>query len=191
MSSAKTASSVENALFSAAMKDCGRHRSKVWWNKAGRQTGWCAHRRHHLPDQDAAVLIGSSARAQTLGLRPRARIVDSCLVGSDSVLMLTGPIPVTQRLLQRAGLTVDDIDVFEVNEEFASVVLAWQHVLSVDPAKVNPNDGAIALGHPLGANEALLITKALNELERIDGRYALVKMCCGAGMGTGMLVERV
>jgi acetyl-CoA C-acetyltransferase len=105
--------------------------------------------------------------------------------------MLTGPIPSTERLLARTGLSVDDIDVFEVNEAFASVVLAWQAETRADPAKVNVNGGAIALGHPLGATGAILITKALTELERTGGRYALVAMCCGGGLGTGTVIERL
>ena len=105
--------------------------------------------------------------------------------------MLTGPIPSTARLLARTGLTVDDIDVFEVNEAFASVVLAWQAETHADPAKVNVNGGAIALGHPLGATGAILITKALRELERTGGRYALIAMCCGGGLGTGTIIERL
>ena len=105
--------------------------------------------------------------------------------------MLTGPIPSTERLLARTGLSVDDIDVFEVNEAFASVVLAWQAETHADPAKVNVNGGAIALGHPLGATGAILITKALTELERTGGRYALVAMCCGGGLGTGTVIERL
>jgi acetyl-CoA C-acetyltransferase len=144
-----------------------------------------------ISDGAAAVLLARRDIAEGAGLRPRARIVDTCLVGSDPVLMLTGPIPATQHLLRRAGLTIDDIDVFEINEAFASVVLAWERELKVDPAKVNPNGGAIALGHPLGATGAVLITKALNELERIGGRFALVTMCCGGGLGTGMLLERM
>jgi acetyl-CoA C-acetyltransferase len=105
--------------------------------------------------------------------------------------MLTGPIPSTERLLARTGLSVDAIDVFEVNEAFASVVLAWQAETHADLAKVNVNGGAIALGHPLGATGAFLITKALAELERIGGRYALVAMCCGGGLGTGTVIERL
>ena len=143
-----------------------------------------------ISDGAAAVLVADAAKVAELGLRARARIVDSCLVGSDPVLMLTGPIPATERLLERSGLTADDIDVFEVNEAFASVVLAWQQELGADPDRVNPNGGAIALGHPLGATGAFLITKALNELERIGGRYAIVSMCCGGGLGTGLLLER-
>ncbi|MTD15982.1 steroid 3-ketoacyl-CoA thiolase [Nakamurella sp. YIM 132087] len=144
-----------------------------------------------ISDGAAAVLVAEASKAAALGLRARARIVDSCLVGSDPELMLTGPIPATELLLRRNGLTVDDIDVFEINEAFASVVLAWQRELSVDPDKVNPNGGAIALGHPLGATGAFLISKALGELERSQGRLALITMCCGGGLGTGMLLERV
>jgi acetyl-CoA C-acetyltransferase len=144
-----------------------------------------------ISDGAAAVLLASEEKVDELGLRARARIVDTCLVGSDPELMLTGPMPATRRLLERNGLGIDDIDVFEINEAFASVVLAWQRELDVDLDKVNPNGGAIALGHPLGATGAVLITKAVAELERAGGRYALVTMCCGGGMGTGMLLERV
>jgi acetyl-CoA C-acetyltransferase len=144
-----------------------------------------------IADGAAAILMMRAERAAQLGVRPQARIVDSALVGSDPVLMLTGPIPSTARLLARTGLTVDDIDVFEVNEAFASVVLAWQAETHADPAKVNVNGGAIALGHPLGATGAILITKALRELERTGGRYALIAMCCGGGLGTGSIIERL
>jgi acetyl-CoA C-acetyltransferase len=144
-----------------------------------------------ISDGAAAVLLSSEAKAKQLGVSGRARIVDSCLVGSDPVLMLTGPIDATRRLFARNGLTKDDIDVFEINEAFASVVLGWQRELDIDMEKVNPNGGAIALGHPLGATGAVLITKALNELERSDGSLALVTMCCGGGLGTGMLLERL
>ena len=126
-----------------------------------------------------------------LGMRPRARIVDTCLVGVDPVLMLTGPIDATQRLFERTGLGVDDIDVCEVNEAFASVVLAWQKELGFSDVQTNPNGGAIALGHPLGGTGAVLMTKALHELERTGGRYGLVSMCCGGGLGTGTIIERV
>jgi acetyl-CoA C-acetyltransferase len=105
--------------------------------------------------------------------------------------MLTGPIPATQALVARTRLRLDDIDVFEVNEAFASVVLAWAKETGADLEKTNPNGGAIALGHPLGATGGVLLTKALNELERIAGRYALVTMCCGGGLGTGTVIERV
>jgi len=143
-----------------------------------------------ISDGAAAVLLMSARRAAELGLSPRARIVDSCLVGSDPVLMLTGPIDATAHLLARTGLRIDDMSVTEINEAFASVVLAWERATGADHATVNPNGGAIALGHPLGATGAILITKALNELERSGGRYGLVTMCCGGGLGTGTILER-
>ena len=144
-----------------------------------------------ISDGAGAVLLTTEGKAARLGLTPRARVVDTCLVGSDPVLMLTGPIPATQHLLARNGLTIDDIDVFEINEAFASVVVAWMNEVGADPAKVNPNGGAIALGHPLGGTGAILLTKALHELERSGGRRALVTMCCGGGLGTGTLIERL
>ncbi len=144
-----------------------------------------------ISDGAAAVLIMTEEKASALGLTPRARVVDTCLVGVDPVLMLTGPIDATQRLLDRTGLSIDDIDVFEINEAFASVVLAWAKEVGADLEKTNPNGGAIALGHPLGGTGSFLMTKALNEVERIDGRYALVSMCCGGGLGTGTIIERL
>jgi acetyl-CoA C-acetyltransferase len=144
-----------------------------------------------ISDGAAAVLLMTAERAEALGLRPRARVVDTCLVGVDPVLMLTGPIDATQRLLERTGLSVSDIDVAEVNEAFASVVLAWQKELGFTPEQTNPNGGAIALGHPLGGTGAVLLTKALHELERTGGRYGLVSMCCGGGIGTGTIIERL
>ncbi|MFP3901945.1 MAG: steroid 3-ketoacyl-CoA thiolase [Acidimicrobiia bacterium] len=144
-----------------------------------------------ISDGAAAVLLMSREKADALGLRPRARIVDTCLVGVDPVLMLTGPIDATQRLLHRTGMAIGDIDLFEVNEAFASVVLAWQREVGADPERTNPNGGAIALGHPLGATGAFLVTKALHELERADGTTALVTMCCGGGLGTGTVIERI
>lgn len=144
-----------------------------------------------ISDGAAAVLMMTEEKANALGLKPRARIVDSCLVGTDPVLMLTGPIDATQRLLSRNNLKITDIDVFEINEAFASVVLAWAKEVGADLEKTNPNGGAIALGHPLGATGAFLITKALNELERTGGRYGLISMCCGGGLGTGTLIERL
>jgi acetyl-CoA C-acetyltransferase len=143
-----------------------------------------------ITDGAAAVLLASSAAAAALGLRPRARIVDQCLVGVDPVLMLTGPIDATHRLLGRSGLTMGELDTIEINEAFASVVLAWEQELHPDPATVNPNGGAIAIGHPVGATGARLVTTALHELERTDGRYGLVTMCCGGGLGTGTIIER-
>jgi acetyl-CoA C-acetyltransferase len=144
-----------------------------------------------ISDGAAAVLMMTAERAEALGLRARARVVDTCLVGVDPVLMLTGPIDATQRLLERTGLSVDDIDVAEVNEAFASVVLAWQKELGFSAEQTNPNGGAIALGHPLGGTGAVLLTKALHELERTGGRYGLVSMCCGGGLGTGTIIERL
>jgi acetyl-CoA C-acetyltransferase len=143
-----------------------------------------------ISDGASAVLLMTESRARQLGVRPRARVVDSVLVGSDPELMLTGPMPATRRLLDRTGLWLDDIDLFEINEAFASVVLAWQHELRADPERVNPNGGAIALGHPLGATGCVLVTKALYELERTAGSLALVSMCCGGGLGTGTIIER-
>jgi acetyl-CoA C-acetyltransferase len=143
-----------------------------------------------ISDGAAAVLLTTEAYAARHGLRVRARLVDSVIVGSDPELMLTGPMPATRRLLERTGLSLDDIDLFEVNEAFASVVLAWQKELGVDPDRVNPNGGAIALGHPLGATGCVLLTKALYELERTGASRALVSMCCGGGLGTGTIIER-
>ena len=144
-----------------------------------------------ISDGAAAVLMMTEDKATALGLTPRARIVDTCLVGVDPVLMLTGPMDATKRLLDRTGLGIDDIDTFEINEAFASVVLAWAKEVGADLAKTNPNGGAIALGHPLGATGAFLMTKALYELERTGGRYGLVSMCCGGGLGTGTIIERL
>ena len=144
-----------------------------------------------ISDGAAAVLLTTEAKAAELGLAPRARVVDTCLVGVDPVLMLTGPIDATERLLARTGLSIGDIDTFEINEAFASVVLAWAKELGADLEKTNPNGGAIALGHPLGATGAFLLTKALYELERTAGRYGLVSMCCGGGLGTGTVLERL
>ncbi|HWJ64123.1 MAG TPA: steroid 3-ketoacyl-CoA thiolase [Acidimicrobiales bacterium] len=144
-----------------------------------------------ISDGAAALILMTREKADELGLKARARVVDTCLVGVDPVLMLTGPIDATRHLLGRTGLTIDDIDTFEINEAFASVVLAWAKELEVPMDKVNPNGGAIALGHPLGGTGAVLMTKALHELERTDGRYGLVSMCCGGGLGTGTIIERL
>ncbi|MEU6750041.1 acetyl-CoA C-acyltransferase [Spirillospora sp. NPDC046719] len=144
-----------------------------------------------ISDGASALLLMTAARAEALGLTPRARVVDSLLVGSDPVMLLTGPIPATGAILERNGLTLDDVDVVEINEAFASVVLAWQREHKADLERVNVNGGAIALGHPLGATGGVLVTKALNELERTGGRYGLVTMCVGGGMGTGTLIERL
>jgi acetyl-CoA C-acetyltransferase len=144
-----------------------------------------------ISDGAAAVLLMTEEKAAELGLTPRARVIDTCLVGVDPVLMLTGPIDATERLLDRTGLSIDDIDVFEINEAFASVVLAWAKETGADLEKTNPNGGAIALGHPLGGTGAFLMTKALYELERTGGHYGLISMCCGGGLGTGTIIERV
>ena len=158
----------------------------------GRENGvHTAGNSSQISDGASAVLLMTEEKAAALGLKPRARVVDTCLVGVDPVLMLTGPIDATRRLLARTGLTIADIDTFEVNEAFASVVLAWQKAVGADPAKTNPNGGAIALGHPLGGTGGFLITKALYELERIGGRYGLISMCCGGGLGTGTIIERL
>jgi acetyl-CoA C-acetyltransferase len=143
-----------------------------------------------IADGAAALLLMSRDRAGALGLTPLATVADACLVGCDPVLMLEGPIPATRKLLGDNGLSVDDIDVVEINEAFASVVLAWEQEIKADMSRVNPNGGAIALGHPLGATGVMLITKAVHELARCGGEHALVTMCCGGGLGTGTLLRR-
>jgi acetyl-CoA acyltransferase len=144
-----------------------------------------------LSDGAGAVLLASRDAVGAQGLRARARIVDQTTVGVDPIIMLTGPIPATRRILERNGLTVDDIDLFEVNEAFSSVVLAWERELRPDMDRVNVNGGAIALGHPVGASGARLIATAIAELERRDVELALVTMCCGGGLGTATLIQRV
>ena len=144
-----------------------------------------------VSDGAAAIIMASGEACARLGFKPRAKIVSTTLVGVDPVTMLKGPIPASRKALDRAKLTIEDIDVFEINEAFASVVLAWQKDLGIHPAKVNINGGAIALGHPTGSTGARLITTALHELERTGGRYALIAMCCGGGLGTGTIIERL
>jgi acetyl-CoA C-acetyltransferase len=144
-----------------------------------------------VTDGAAAVVLASGDAVKRHGLTPRGRIVDATIVGVDPVTMLKGPIPVTRKLLARTGLGIEDFDVYEVNEAFASVVLAWQLECKPVGERVNPNGGAIALGHPTGATGDRLITTALHELERSGGRRALVAMCCGGGLGTGTVLERV
>jgi acetyl-CoA acyltransferase len=144
-----------------------------------------------ITDGASAVLIMSEERARQLGYRPRARFHTFALAGVDPVTMLTGPIPATTKVLERAGLTLDDIDLVEINEAFASVVLAWQREHKVDLEKVNVNGGAIALGHPLGASGAKLCATLLNELERTDGRYGLLTMCEGGGLANATIIERL
>jgi len=144
-----------------------------------------------ISDGAAALVFMSAEKAKALGLRPRARVVATALAGVDPVIMLTGPIPATQRVLKKAGLRLDDIDLFEINEAFASVVLAWERELHPDMAKVNVNGGAIALGHPLGCSGAKLMTTLLHELERTGGRYGLQTMCIGFGQGIATVIERL
>jgi acetyl-CoA acetyltransferase family protein len=144
-----------------------------------------------ISDGAAAVLLMSAEKAAALGLEPRARIVTRVVVGSDPVLMLSGPISATRQALDRAGLRIVDMDAIEINEAFASVVLAWQKEFEPDPARVNPNGGAIAMGHPLGASGAVLMTKLLHHLERAGERYGLQTMCIGHGMATATIIERL
>jgi len=144
-----------------------------------------------ISDGAAAVLLMSLEMAKKLGLKPRARIRAQAVVGTDPVLMLEGPIPGTAAVLKRAGLDLNSIDLFEVNEAFASVVLAWQKETGADMDKTNVNGGAIAVGHPLGASGAILMTRLLYELERQDLRYGLETMCCGGGIGTATIIDRV
>jgi acetyl-CoA acyltransferase len=144
-----------------------------------------------VSDGAAAVLMMTREKADELGLKPRAKIVDQTTVGVDPVLMLTGPIPATNKILDRNGMKIDDIDLIEINEAFASVVAAWRRELEPDMDRVNVNGGAIAIGHPLGSTGARLITTLLHELERSDRETGLVTMCCGGGLGTGTLIQRV
>jgi acetyl-CoA acetyltransferase family protein len=144
-----------------------------------------------VSDGASAVLVMSREKADELGATPRARIVDQTTVGVDPVLMLTGPIPATRKILDRNRMTLEDLDLVEVNEAFASVIAAWERELEPDVEKVNVNGGAIAIGHPLGSTGGRLITTLLHELERRDGERGLVTMCCGGGLGTATLIERV
>ncbi|MDP3108131.1 thiolase family protein [Hydrogenophaga sp.] len=144
-----------------------------------------------ISDGAAALLLMSSVKAESLGLKPRARIRAMTTVGSDPTLMLTGPIAATRKVLAQAGLTLDDIDLFEVNEAFAPVPLVWMKELGVSSERLNVNGGAIALGHPLGASGARIMTSMLHELERRGGRYALQAICCAGGMATATLIERL
>jgi acetyl-CoA C-acetyltransferase len=144
-----------------------------------------------ISDGAAAVLLADADRARALGLRPRARIVAQCLVGAEPYYHLDGPVQATERVLARAGLTIGDIDLFEVNEAFASVVLSWLAVHGADPDRVNVNGGAIALGHPVGSTGARLLTTALHELERRGAGTALITMCAGGAMATATILERL
>jgi acetyl-CoA C-acetyltransferase len=144
-----------------------------------------------ISDGAAAVLLADADRARALGLRPRARILAQCLVGAEPYYHLDGPVQATERVLSRAGMTMADIDLFEVNEAFASVVLSWMSVHHPDPDRVNVNGGAIALGHPVGSTGARLVTTALHELERRGAGTALITMCAGGAMATATIIERV
>jgi acetyl-CoA C-acetyltransferase len=144
-----------------------------------------------IVDGAAAVLVGSKEAGQRLGVKPRAKIRAFANIGSEPAMMLTGPMDVTRKLLARAKMTLADIDLFEVNEAFAAVVLRYLQAFDLDPEKVNVNGGAIALGHPLGATGAMLLGTALDELERSGKSVALVTLCIGAGMGTATVIERV
>ncbi|WP_231609963.1 thiolase family protein, partial [Rhodococcus sp. CX] len=144
-----------------------------------------------ISDGAAGVLLASRDAVETHGLRARARILDQTTVGVDPIIMLTGPIPATRKLLDRNGMTIDDIDLFEINEAFSSVVLAWERELKPDMDRVNVNGGAIALGHPVGATGARLIATVVAELERRDAEIGLVTMCCGGGLGTATLIQRI
>ncbi len=143
-----------------------------------------------ISDGAAAVLLASEEKANDLGIKPRARIVITALAAVDPTIMLTAPMPASKRALKKAKLTIDDIDVIEVNEAFAPVPLAFIHDLKPEPRKINPNGGAIALGHPLGCTGARLVTTALHELERINGKYALITLCIGFGQGIATIIER-
>jgi acetyl-CoA acyltransferase len=144
-----------------------------------------------ISDGAAALLLMSRERAVSLGLKPRFKVHTRVVVGSDPTLMLTGPIPATTKVLEKSGIPLSEIDVFEVNEAFAPVVLAWQHEIGADPGKVNPNGGAIALGHPLGASGARIMVGMMHELERTGGHYGLQTMCEGHGMANATIIERI
>src|SRR5699024_5583115 len=144
-----------------------------------------------MSDGASAVLLMSLEKAQELGLKPKAKIIARTVIGSDPTLMLTGPIEATENVLNKANLTIDDIDRYEVNEAFAPVPLAWLHELNANPEKLNPNGGAIALGHPLGATGTKLLVSLMYELERIDGTYGLLSICEGMGMANATIIERI
>ena len=144
-----------------------------------------------ISDGAAALLLMERSKAEELGLKPRFKVHTRVVVGSDPTLMLTGPIPATEKALQKSGLTIDEIDIFEVNEAFAPVPLAWLKETGADPAKLNPNGGAIALGHPLGGSGARLMVSMMHELERTGGRYGLQTMCEGNGMANATIIERL
>ena len=142
-------------------------------------------------DGAAVVLIGSEQVGKDMGLTPRARIVSMAVVGSEPTIMLTGPAPASRKALAKAGLTAEDMDIVEINEAFASVALRLQSELNIPDEKLNPNGGAIAMGHPLGATGAIILGTLVDELERTGGRYGLATLCIGGGMGIATIVERI
>jgi acetyl-CoA C-acetyltransferase len=144
-----------------------------------------------IVDGSAAVLLGNAATGKALGLKPRARIRAFASIGTDPTIMLTGPAPSAEKVLKRAGMTAGDIDLFELNEAFASVVLLYMRRLEIDHDRINVNGGAIAMGHPLGATGAMILGTVLDELERRDLSTALINLCVGGGMGTATIIERV
>ncbi len=144
-----------------------------------------------IVDGAAMLLVASERIGREAGMTPKGRVVASAVVGTEPTIMLTGPVPATEKVLKTAGLTIDDIDLFEVNEAFAAVVLKWIKDLHVDPEKVNVNGGAIALGHPLGATGAMILGTCLDELHRTGGRYGLITLCIGGGMGVATIIERL
>ncbi|HXZ16798.1 MAG TPA: acetyl-CoA C-acyltransferase, partial [Roseiarcus sp.] len=144
-----------------------------------------------IVDGAAAVLLGSGKAGKKADLKPRARVRAFANIGSEPAIMLTGPVDVTKKVLARAGMTIDDIDLFEINEAFASVVLRYIQAFDVDPLKINVNGGAIAMGHPLGATGAMILGTAVDELERTGRSTALITLCIGGGMGTATIIERV
>jgi acetyl-CoA acetyltransferase family protein len=181
--------SVDEGLRETTLESLGRLKPAFRSEEDGGRV--TAGNSSQITDGASALLIMSEERAVQLGLTPRARFVNFSLAGDDPRMMLTAPIPATQKVLARAGLTMDDIDLIEINEAFASVVLAWERELHPDMDRVNVNGGAIALGHPLGCSGARLMTTLLNELERSGGRYGLQTMCEGGGMANATLIERL
>ena len=179
--------------WSTGTRGCGRPAWRRWhgsspWSPDGLHTAGTSSQ---ISDGAAAVLLAEAGRARALGLRPRARILAQCLVGAEPYYHLDGPVAATERVLASAGMTIADIDLFEVNEAFASVVLSWLAVHEPDPDRVNVNGGAIALGHPVGSTGARLLTTALHELERRGAGTALITMCAGGAMATATIIERL
>jgi acetyl-CoA acetyltransferase family protein len=181
--------SIDEGLRDTTMESLGKLKPSFRPEEEGGRV--TAGNSSQITDGAASILIMSEERAKQLGLTPRARFVDFSLAGADPRLMLTAPIPATHKVLGRAGMTMDQIDLVEINEAFASVVLAWEKELHPDMDRVNVNGGAIALGHPLGASGARLMTTLLNELERTGGRYGLQTMCEGGGMANATIIERL